>query len=362
MQTIIYIYGKSEVTPILQIFDATNLTLSARTNEPSVATFKIPLYTPSGEIHEALKNEVYLKKKNKIIIAFLTETGENIQFSGYISGVNDTELATEVTATDTLGECDERIIFTDSEYGGKTADFIIRDIFKKISDKWKLDFRLSDNLGNSEILHKKYTSGSTFLSILKDLAGVKNIFYIRDGVLYFGEHIGRNLTMGENFTEFRYDFRENLGRNIANFSFSSQSKNIKNIVVAKNQGGVLFHHINNESVQEYGRMEAVVSVDRSREFSKFLQDYATEHGQDNVELILTPSMQDYGAVEIGDRVRVYIDRGDARAKYDGEMVVQSKNYSGERVEFGFSKWNRRTQSLFEKLVNLDREIENIKNL
>lgn len=135
MQTIIYIYGKSEVTPILQIFDATNLTLSARTNEPSVATFKIPLYTPSGEIHEALKNEVYLKKKNKIIIAFLTETGENIQFSGYISGVNDTELATEVTATDTLGECDERIIFTDSEYGGKTADFIIRDIFKKISDK-----------------------------------------------------------------------------------------------------------------------------------------------------------------------------------------------------------------------------------
>lgn len=175
------------------------------------------------------------------------------------------------------------------------------------------------------------------MSILKDLAGVKNIFYIRDGVLYFGEHIGRNLTMGENFTEFRYDFRENLGRNIANFSFSSQSKNIKNIVVAKNQGGVLFHYINNESVQEYGRMEAVVSVDRSREFSKFLQDYATEHGQDNVELILTPSMQDYGAVEIGDRVRVYIDRGDARAKYDGEMVVQSKNYSGERVEFGFSK-------------------------
>lgn len=45
MQTIIYIYTRTGTTPILQIFDALELSISEKISEISTATFKIPLYT-----------------------------------------------------------------------------------------------------------------------------------------------------------------------------------------------------------------------------------------------------------------------------------------------------------------------------
>lgn len=68
------------------------------------------------------------------------------------------------------------------------------------------------------------------------------------------------------------------------------------------------------SIAAYGRQEEFISVngDVTSETSKYLAD----HKDDTIEISITPSSRDFSIANIGDKVWVYIDRGDARGKYE----------------------------------------------
>lgn len=69
MQSIIYIYTRTGTSPVMQVFDAMNLSLSSKTNEISTASFDIPLYQRNGSIHPSLVSIATLAKMNRVKIA-----------------------------------------------------------------------------------------------------------------------------------------------------------------------------------------------------------------------------------------------------------------------------------------------------
>jgi hypothetical protein len=54
--------------------------------------------------------------------------------------------------------------------------------------------------------------------------------------------------------------------------------------------------------------------------------YLSEHKEDTTEISITPTTYDYSLANSGDIVKVTIDRGDARGKYNGTMRIVSKEY------------------------------------
>lgn len=54
--------------------------------------------------------------------------------------------------------------------------------------------------------------------------------------------------------------------------------------------------------------------------------YLAEHKEDTKEISVTPISYDFSLVNPGDIVKVSIDRGDARGKFEGNMTVTGKEY------------------------------------
>lgn len=361
MQTIIYIYTRTGTTPILQIFDALELSISEKISDISTATFKIPLYTSEWKIHEALTNISYLHKKNKIKIAFLDKNGEKEVFSGVISGITDTEIHTEVRCSDDVLELSERIIHEDENHPWRSIENIIRGVFGRISAVSPLWFFLDENFP-TEVVHKKFSAGNNFLAILKDLAGEKYVFSIKNKQLFFGENIGEDLSTGENFVEFRSDFRETFGRNISSFTFFSDVKNIKNAVFGKNSAGVKFYDKNDASIAEFGRIEGTVTKENNLSVEASVKRYLEMNKDDKIEMTIVPKLDDYTAVKIGDMVKIYIDRWDARGKFDGNMQITGKNFTNGVTTLTLSSGKIRTPNILEKINELSEELRRLQSL
>lgn len=140
-------------------------------------------------------------------------------------------------------------------------------------------------------------------------------------------------------------------------------RNIKNAIYAKNTGGTVLSSSDATSITAYGRQEEFISVngDVTSETSKYL----LEHKDDTIEISITPSSRDFSLANVGDKVWVYIDRGDVRGKYEGAMVVQSKEYiDGDlpEVRYGFSTSKIRTPTIPEKIKMMANDIQVLKNI
>lgn len=361
MQHIIYIYSREWTTPILQIFDALNIGMSVRASDISTATFTVPLYTAQGTIHTALSDIRYLAKRNRVIITKFSNNEEIVQYEGYISGTEDIETSCQVTCSDMVALLEARSIPQDLTYTQKSIASILTDVLGIINGISQTGLTLDNNLP-AELVSRKFSAGQYALSIFQDLTKWGYSFIIRDRKIYFGKNIWKDRSTGGNFREFRYDWRDGIWRNIANFRFFSDVKNIRNAVFTKNSAGVLYSAIDAWSISEYGRLDETITIETNDNVQSELQKYLTEHKYDTIELEVTPSAQDFTLVDIWDTVKVYIDRWDARAKYDGTMTVTAKDYTESGITFSLSSTKIKTQNILEHILKLDREIQKIKSL
>ena len=360
MQSVIYIYSRNGLSPILQVFDAMNLSMSAKINEVWTASFDIPLYQPNGNIHDALLDTAYLEKMNRVKISLISENIETIQFEGYISGITESATSTHVIVSDYIGVLESRIILSDMNFNSVSVSDVLTSIFSTINGTDNTGIIPSSN--TADIISKSYSAGETMLSIMQDLVQWGYSFMMDNSILKFWVNIGKDRTSGPEFVEFRYDFRESRSRTIADFSIESNVQNIINSVSATN--GTIVTSSDSPSIAAYGRRESMISAngDLTAETAKYL----AEHKEDTKEISVTPISYDFSLVNPGDIVKVSIDRGDARGKFEGNMTVTGKEYITQwdlpAVSFTLSSSKIRTPNILEKLKKMSDDIQKLKTL
>lgn len=361
MKTIIYIYTKDGVDPILQIFDAVHLSMSAKTNEVSSASFSIPVWKNDGTVHPALQNDAFLMKWNRVVISTLDGNTEKVQYEGHISGVRDGTTSTMITVSDRLGMIEKRMILEDKIYTTTSLSGILVDIFNHINAVHDTGISVSCNV--SSIVPKEFIAGQYILDILTDLAQGWYQYVIRWETLYFWDIVGEDKSTWPGTVELQWDYKDSRNRNITDFSFDSESSNISNAIYAKPSGwGSMVSAIDNDSILAYWRREELISANGNltEETSKYL----AIHKDDTIELFVNPSINDYAIVNAWDIVRVSIDRGDARWKYNWTMQVVGKEYSMQwdlpNITLSLSSSKIRTPNILEKLKKMDADIKKLK--
>lgn len=356
----VYIYDKTGEYQFLQFFDAENLSINLKLSDVGYAEFNIPVITKKGGIHDALSDIAYLAKMNRVKIWRFNDWVENIIFEGYIANVKDETLSTHVICATSMIRFEERMLLADLTINASISSILntILTTINATEDTW-----ITVNCTVNTVASKQYSAWEYMLDILKDLSDGGYQFDIRDNVLYFWESIGVDRSMWDDRVEFLYEYNQGRTRNIDDFSFTGDIRNIKNAVYSKNTGGTVIWSFDTESIESYFRQEEFISVngDVASETSKYLAD----HKNDTVEISIMPSVKDFSLADIWDIVWIHIDRGDARGKYIGSAVVQTKEFiDGDlpEIKFWFSTSNIRTPTILEKIKMMSDEIRNLKNI
>lgn len=363
MQSILYIYDKTWTSIIAQVFDSINLSIILKLSDIWSAEFDIPVVKKDWSIHEALQDISILKKKNRIKIWFFRDGIETIVFDGIIANITDSALATHVICEDRLHILKEdRKIIEDLSYTSKSISFIVSDIFSRINtteDTW-----LTVSCVISDVqLQKDYSAGQSVFDILQDLSEGWYQFGISWDIVYLDSFIWVDRSIGTDRVELLYEYNQARSRSIEDFSFSSDVRNIKNAIYAKNTWGTIISSTDSASITEYYRKEDFISVnwDVASETSKYL----TEHKDDTIEISIIPTSRDFSLANVGDKVWVHIDRGDVRCQYDGTMIVQSKEFIDSdlpEVKYWFSTSKIRTPTILEKIKTMADDIKILKNI
>ena len=357
---IVYIYTRTGTSPIMQIFDTLNISITSKLSEIGRAEFDIPVVKKDGSIHEALQDISILQKMNRVKIGFLREWVETIVFDGYITNINDSALSTHVICSDRMMLLEQRMLLADTPYNTGLSS-ILSNLFSVMNGIENTGLSVSSTITTTTT--KDYSAGQKIFDILKDLSNGWYQFGISWDTVYLDTFIWVDRSTWSDRVEFIYVYNQARARTIEDFSFSSDVRNIKNAIYGKNTGGSVLSSTDSTSISAYGRQEEFISVngDVTSETSKYL----AEHKDDTIEISISPSSRDFSLANVGDKVWVYIDRGDVRGKYEGALVVQSKEYiDGDlpEIKYGFSTSKIRTPTILEKIKMMANDIQVIKNI
>lgn len=357
---IIYLYNNTSPDPILQIFDALNLSMSIKLSDIGTAEFDVSVVKKDGSIHEALMDVSYLKKGNPVKIGAFKDWVETIVFEWFISNVSHKALATHIICSDKLLIFEDRRILADVSYNTGLSS-ILSGIFATINATENTGISTSCSI--TTVTEKDYSAGTKVIDIIKDLASGGNQFALIWNVLYLEPFIWEDRSVGDDRVEFIYEYTQARSRTIEDFEFLSDIHNIKNAIYAKSSWGGIVSATDAPSITSYKRREEFISVnwDATTETSKYL----AEHKDDTVEISIVPISKDYSLANVGDKVWVYIDRGDPGAQYEWSLVVQSKDYiDGDlpQITYTLSTSKIRTPTILEKIKSMADDIYTLKNI
>lgn len=113
---IVYIYTRTGTSPIIQIFDSINMSITSKLSDIGSAEFDIPVVKKDGSIHEALGDISFLAKMNRVKIGMLRDGTETIVFDGFITNVEDSALSTHVICADRMILLEQRMLLADTPY------------------------------------------------------------------------------------------------------------------------------------------------------------------------------------------------------------------------------------------------------
>lgn len=363
MQSVVYIYTRTGTTPIYQLFDPIGLSINRKISEVSTAEFDITVFDDNGEISDILTDPTYIAEKNRIKIGLIHEGVETIEFDGYITNLSDSPLSTHVICSDALYILGERMVLVDTTVSGNIWT-IVGTIMTTINSTEDTGIAVATSSLTNTIPSKVYPAFTYVIDILKDLAdqwnGTPIFFVVKDGILYFDSSIGSDIS---SLVSFIYEYNDAHFRTIEIFTFDSDVRNIVNSTYTKNSGWSIFNSIDTPSKTAYGRIEKGISLGNGDPQTEVNNSTAKTKNLTR-NLAITPTTQSFSLANIGDIVTVYIDGWDLRRQYDGTMRVTGKEYiSGdlEQVKYSLSNSQIQSQTILDKMKDMDASIERLKN-
>ena len=362
MQSVVYIYTRTGTTPIYQLFDPMNLSISRKLSEISTAQFDITVFDEVGKLSWVLVDPTYIVEKNRIKIGVIHNGIETIEFDGYITSISDTPMSTHIICSDLLHLLDERMILIDTTVSGVLGGSVA-SILSTINTLENTGITVATS-SLTQTYAKTYTAFTKVIDIIKDLAdqggGNQIFFYVQGGVLYFDSVIGSDLSAT---VEFNYEYRDSYYRSIETFSFESDIKAVENAVYTKNTSNVVSSASDSASIAQYGRIENGISLGTGTTPAIEVANALAKTKDITRTISITPTTTSYSLANPGDIVRVYIDRGDIRGQYNGTMRVTGKEYvAGDIPQIQYTLSNSQVKSLtiLDKIGEMNSYIERIK--
>ncbi len=357
MKTNIIIYSKNGTTPLIQVFDASDVVINLKTNEPSSSTFSIPLWDSKGDIHQCLKQEAYLLEWNRVQVTAQDDGVETVEFEGYIDDVDVTSRNTTITLVSYLWKLEERLVHANQSFSNTQINSVINGLIAYINELEDTWLTLSCDV--IDLITKQWTGGTYMLPILSEIAEVGFHFLTRGKVLYFWKDIGVDRTSGEDYFAFFYNYIDTRGNNVLDFNFKRNGKNIKNDVYTKASSSIVNAN-DPTSITTYGRRQAYITTKNSGELNKYL----TEHKERTTELTIKPNKIHFRSIDIADKIWVDIDRWDVHGKYNGAMYVVSKEIrftdGNPEVTIGLSSGTVKSPNVLEQIRTMERDIQKMK--
>ena len=334
---IVYIYDHNN-NLLTQVFNIFQLKINKKLNDISTASFSIT--------QKLWFN--FLKFWNKIKIVKEIKWEEKTMFEWIIKLVEAEIDKTTITCSSYEYILSRRMILEDKTYNNKKIKEIVEDIFNYMNNIYNTGLNVVCK--NTTIITKTWNKNTTILQILKDLVAFDVNFLHKWTTFYVDKLVGLDRTSGENYLEF-YLNKEDFARSIAKIKTTINLDNLANVVITDNGNTE-----DTGSIQEFGRWEI-------NEFDADANSLLQEKAYWVKEIEITPSINDYFAVDIWDKVAVKVFVDNELLDYEWTMLVLEKNLQGgdlEKIDLKLSNTKEKTKTLLEKIKQMDEDIYKLK--
>lgn len=347
---IAYIYSP-DWTIITQIQEITNLNISLKLNNIGDASFDIS----SKNIANTYD---ILQEFNKVRISKQLWNTENIMFEGYIRLVVAGVWKTSVYIWDYNRFFQSKFVNSEKNYTGQSYNFILSDIIWEINARFatwiSLDCWILDTTPD-----KKYTEGTDFLKILKDLAWSKYEFKIANWVLYFKETIWLDRSISwDDYVIYTYNIDDYSSNNISNPETSYNAENIANNIKVKWDS---YSYANDTvSIAKYWSVERIFT--NSWQDTETANNILLQRKTWTREISFIPIVKDFFEVWIWDTVAIYIKTENSLNYYNWNAKILEKNYKSswlEQISIKVSTSKISTLDFLWKIKDLDSRIKTI---
>lgn len=343
---IIYIADHTWQNQLTQIFDATDVSASIKINDFGSATFTI------GQDHVANTDEI-LQLFNDCKITQKIGSTEKTVFHWYIRLVQATWDKTEVECRTFEHLLDRRRVASSASQTG-ALNTILASLINAINTTYDTGITLDCDVTTSTTI--AWSKGESVLTILKKLDGLYD-FVIRDKVLYVWETVGIDRTSGDDFWQFKRDWRYPADRNVVNFEVTINGDDLANAI----QGKSAWYQTDASSIAEYGRIEDVISNSDGSETAEVTKELV-ERATPTKNIDIDPDVSDFFFADVGDVVSLYLDAGNPIGQYFGAAKINEKSITfGDlnRVKVKLSESKIANQDLFDRIRATQKRLERL---
>lgn len=265
-------------------------------------------------------------------------------WTGYIINYTYTLNFVEIECATEKKLLDKKIIIADLDFNNNVETLLDTLTTQANSRSTGLEPPLTYSTSLTETVNLEWTQGSTFYDILQDVADFLECEWdIVDNEIIVNETIGKDRTIsGDDFVELISSLNSPSQNNIAKVEFENNAVQISNYVLGKNSGST---NTQSDLTTGFGVKETAQSFHNGNLNEQVLQ-YLEKHKGEYQTINVEPSavFTDLLAVEVGDKVKMRIDRGSELIDGDYELKVIKTKISVENampvLQFELSEKNR----------------------
>lgn len=347
---IAYIYDQTD-SIVAQFFSVSDFQCRTVLHDIGTASFTL-------DPTESWISYAYLKEFTRCKIAYAENGVESILFDGVIRKTVSIQDGIQVTLNDFLYLLKKKKVYGEKLYSWIPVNTILSGILWEINARY--NSRISLDTTESWVISKTYKNLTSYFDALRDLALSGYEFLIKNKIIYFAQKVWVDRTVDPNFVEFRSDILVPSEINISEYSILRDAENLSNWPTASD-GTNWYTSSDSASISNFGRIEEIYSVDG--DVSNASTKILSERKDGVSEISVTPTVEDFSVVDIGDTVKIYINGGNDMQFYDGSMRVIEKSlrFSGaiQTIMVGLSVNKVSTPTLLDTIKTLNERVKKI---
>lgn len=279
------------------------------------------------------KNNVALFETFKESNRFEFWEGPNLLHEGFYDGI-ETNPDTITVLISNVSLFRKKKVLEDKNYSAGT---LICDILQEILDEingrddtgYVLECSTTQTIG--EVVD--YALGTDYVEILEDLAKSGFEFKIEQGKIFFQETIGIDRTQdNDDYFEFYYNQKSPEGNNVQNIDTNLPSNVFNSITAKKSGSSSSVTVIDQDSIDEFGRLEDVISV--NGDLTKAAEEELAKTKDPTKDITIIPLLENILSVGVADLCRAELISVNDLINYNGDVKILEKNITfGESTTY-----------------------------